>query len=76
MLMMCCVVWTPLALPTLKIVQKQMRSGAVIVADNTISSAAGYRELFEYIHESEEFRTLTVPYSNGLEMIVYKPSSS
>jgi predicted O-methyltransferase YrrM len=68
-------VWTPLALPTLKIVQKSMRPGAVIVADNTISSATGYKELLDYVEGSRDFRSVTLPYSNGLEVIVYKPET-
>ncbi|KAH8690489.1 O-methyltransferase [Talaromyces proteolyticus] len=67
-------IWTPLALPTLKVVQPRLRPGAVIVADNTISSAVGYKEFFDYVKDPEgPFRTLTLPYSGGLELVTYMP---
>lgn len=68
------VVWTPMALPTLKLVQPKLRYGAVVVADNTLSSAEGYKELLEYVRAPESgFSTLTLPYKGGLEMSVYLP---
>ncbi|KIW07678.1 uncharacterized protein PV09_01618 [Verruconis gallopava] len=67
-------IWTPLALPTLKLVQSHMRPGTVIVADNTISAAAGYKEFLSYVRDPNgPFRNLTAPYTNGLEVIVYRP---
>jgi hypothetical protein len=45
------------------------------VADNTISSAKGYKELLDYVEGSGDFRSVTLPYSNGLEVIVYKPET-
>ncbi|TXT13323.1 hypothetical protein VHUM_00690 [Vanrija humicola] len=67
-------IWTPMALPTLKLVQPHFRPGAVIVADNPITSAKGYAELWEYIRApGSGFTSLNVPYSNGLEMVVYYP---
>ncbi|KAI9760960.1 MAG: hypothetical protein M4579_001336 [Chaenotheca gracillima] len=62
-------IWTPLALPTLKLVQPKMRAGAVVIIDNTISSAAGYKELLKYLRDPESgFKNLTLPFSNGLEI--------
>ncbi|EAW08933.1 O-methyltransferase [Aspergillus clavatus NRRL 1] len=67
-------IWTPMALPTLKLVQPRLRPGAVIVADNTASSAAGYEEFLEYVRApGSGFSCLTLPYKGGLEMIVYSP---
>jgi len=67
-------VWPPFALPTLKIVQSHLRPGAVIVVDNTISAAKGYAELLSYVRDPEgPFTTITIPYKDGLELIVYKP---
>ncbi|KAF1817021.1 putative O-methyltransferase [Eremomyces bilateralis CBS 781.70] len=67
-------IWTPLVLPTLKTVQSCLTPGAVIVADNTISSAAGYADFLSYVRDpAGPFRNLTLPYTNGLEVIVYRP---
>lgn len=64
-----------MALPTLKLVQPHLRYGAVIFADNTIGSAAGYKELLEYMRAPDSgFSNLTVPYHKGFEMSVYLPS--
>ncbi|KAF7178908.1 hypothetical protein CNMCM7691_007732 [Aspergillus felis] len=67
-------IWTPMALPTLKLVQPKLRYGAVVVADNTVSSAEGYKEFLEYVRApGSGFSTLTLPYKGGLEMSVYLP---
>ncbi|KAF4196865.1 hypothetical protein CNMCM8694_004125 [Aspergillus lentulus] len=67
-------IWTPMALPTLKLVQPKLRYGAVVVADNTLSSAEGYKDLLEYVRApGSGFSTLTLPYKGGLEMSVYLP---
>lgn len=66
-------VWTPLALPALKLVQPYLRPGAVIMADNTVKSAANYGELFAYVDALDSpFRRVTLPYEGGLDMIVYQ----
>lgn len=68
------VVWTPMALPTLKLVQPKLRYGAVVVSDNTLSAAEGYKDLLEYLRvPGSGFSTLTLPYKGGLEMSVYLP---
>lgn len=62
-----------MALPALQLAQPYMRPGALIIADNTVSSAEGYREFFEYVDkEGSPFRRITLPYKGGLEMITYK----
>lgn len=70
------IVWSALALPTLKTVLPRLRYGAVVLTDNTISSAKGYADLLEFLRDSENgFRNLTLPFSNGFEMSVYLPKS-
>ena len=70
------IVWTPLALPTLKVVQPHLKHGAVIITDNTVSAASGYEELLNYLRDPNgSFRTLTLPFSNGLELSVFQPRS-
>lgn len=67
-------VWTPMALPTLKLIQPKMRHGAVVLADNTAKNPTSYKELLEYLRAPESrFSNLTLPYTNGLEMSVYLP---
>lgn len=69
-----CVVWSALALPTLRIVQPHLRHGAVVLTDNTISGADGYRDLLAYLREpAHGFRNMTLPFENGFEMSVYLP---
>ncbi|XHF96460.1 hypothetical protein AWENTII_000096 [Aspergillus wentii] len=67
-------IWTPMALPTLKLIQPRMRHGAVVIADNTIKGARGYEDLLNYLRAPDSgFTNLTLPYTNGLEMSVYLP---
>ncbi|CAG8178100.1 hypothetical protein PENNAL_c0051G10823 [Penicillium nalgiovense] len=66
-------IWTPLALPALKLVQPHLRPGAVVIADNTIMAADRYQELFAYVDaEGSGFRRVTMPYKGGMDMIVYQ----
>jgi len=75
MLLTCRAVWTPLALPTLKIIQPRLKRGAVVLADNTSWSSL-YGEFLGYIHDpANGFKTTTLPFSGGLEMAVYLPES-
>ncbi|KAL6240362.1 hypothetical protein RBB50_012732 [Rhinocladiella similis] len=67
-------VWTPLALPTLKLVQPRLKHGAVVITDNVGIAKLLYRDFLEYIRDPENgFRSLTLPYSGGLELSVYLP---
>lgn len=67
-------IWATLALPVLKLVQPRMRRGAVVIVDNTISSASRYKDLLEYLRAPDSgFTNLTLPYTKGLEMSVYMP---
>ncbi|KAF2135671.1 uncharacterized protein K452DRAFT_238932 [Aplosporella prunicola CBS 121167] len=67
-------IWSPLALPTLKLVQPNMKPGAVVVTDNTVVSAEGYKELLEYLYTpNSPFTNVTLPYTGGLMMSVYYP---
>ncbi|KAJ9144097.1 O-methyltransferase [Pleurostoma richardsiae] len=67
-------IWTPMALPTLKLVQPRMRKGAVVITDNTVSSAKSYKEFLTHIRDPNSgFINLTLPYKGGLEMSVYLP---
>lgn len=68
-------VWTPLALPTLQILQPRLSRGAVIITDNTSIAKPLYKEFLSYIHNPENgFKTMTLPFGGGLEMTVYLPT--
>ncbi|ODM14655.1 hypothetical protein SI65_09844 [Aspergillus cristatus] len=70
-------IWAPLALPVLKLVQPAMRSGAVVITDNTSGASARYKDLLGYLRAPDSgFRNLTLPYSKGLEMSVYLPNQT
>ncbi|EAQ88796.1 hypothetical protein CHGG_05415 [Chaetomium globosum CBS 148.51] len=67
-------IWTPMALPTLKIVQPRLKKGAIVLADNTKMARALYGEYLDYIYDpANGFKTTEVPYSGGLQMSVYLP---
>ncbi|KAH6627463.1 hypothetical protein F5144DRAFT_513939 [Chaetomium tenue] len=67
-------IWTPMALPTLKIVQPRLKKGAIVLADNTTMVRSLYGEYLDYIHDpANGFKTTEVPYSGGLQMSVYLP---
>ncbi|KAL6691607.1 S-adenosyl-L-methionine-dependent methyltransferase [Trichoderma pleuroticola] len=64
-------IWAPVALPALKMLEPKLRSGAVVIIDNSISSATRYKELLGYLRSpTNGYTNLTLPYSNGLELCV------
>jgi predicted O-methyltransferase YrrM len=64
-------VWSPVALPALKLLEPRMRSGAVVIIDNTIGSAKGYADLLAHLRSPNSgYTSITLPYSKGLEMCV------
>ncbi|CAK7207426.1 hypothetical protein SEUCBS139899_010236 [Sporothrix eucalyptigena] len=69
-------IWTPMALPTLKVVQPKLRRGAVILTDNTQSAAKSYRELLTYLRDpANGFVNVVLPYKGGFEMSIYQPAN-
>ncbi|OAA57578.1 O-methyltransferase, family 3 [Niveomyces insectorum RCEF 264] len=69
-------IWTPMALPTLKLVQPNMRRGAVVITDNTEKAVKGYADLLSYLRGPESgFVSANVPFTGGLEMSVYLPQA-
>ncbi|KAI2621186.1 S-adenosyl-L-methionine-dependent methyltransferase [Hypoxylon sp. NC1633] len=65
-------IWTPLALPTLVLVRPRLKIGAMVVADNTVVAADGYKELTSYLGDpANGFKMTTAPYSGGLLIAVY-----
>ncbi|KAJ3957394.1 hypothetical protein N0V92_006048 [Colletotrichum tropicale] len=65
-------IWSALALPTLKVIKTRLKPGALIVADNVVSSKDGYADLIAYLDDPRNrFKTTTAPYSGGLLVAVY-----
>lgn len=74
---MCVSVWSALSLPTLKTVLPSLRHGAVVLTDNTISGADGYKDLLAYMRDPQnDFQNMTLPFTNGFEMSVYLPKTA
>ncbi|KAH7030558.1 S-adenosyl-L-methionine-dependent methyltransferase [Microdochium trichocladiopsis] len=65
-------IWTPLALPTLKLLQPRLKHGAVVITDNVGVAKFLYRDFLAYVRNSENgFRTLKLPFKGGLECSVF-----
>ncbi len=62
-------IWIPMVIPAIELVAPRMRTGAVVVADNTAQVFNDYGPYFEYL-AAHGFRTLTLPFEGGLEMSV------
>ena len=59
------------ARPALELVSPHLRSGAIVVCDNTAAAANAYRDYFEFVHDPRNrFRTMTVPFEGGFELTV------
>ena len=62
-------VWTEMVLPALKLIAPQLRSGAIIVCDNTEQFRSNYADYFAFVADPKNrLRTTTLPYPNGLEL--------
>lgn len=65
-------VWTPLALPALSRVHRNLRVGALVVVDNFVLAAKGYTELQAFLDDpANGFKVTTAPYEGGLLIAVY-----
>ncbi|KAI2643452.1 O-methyltransferase [Xylaria nigripes] len=65
-------IWTPMVVPTLRLIEHRLRKGAVIVADNVVSSAFGYAEFRDYTGARPGvYRSLVLPYAGGLGFTVF-----
>jgi predicted O-methyltransferase YrrM len=42
-------IWTPMARPALELVAPHLRTGAIVVCDNTADARNDYRDYFEFI---------------------------
>jgi predicted O-methyltransferase YrrM len=59
------------ARPALELVSPSLRTGAIVVCDNTTVDRDEYRDYFEFVNEPKNrFRTMTVPFKGGFELTV------
>jgi predicted O-methyltransferase YrrM len=59
------------AQPALELVSPHLRTGAVVICDNTSVDRIEYDDYFAFINDpANRFRTLTLPFECGLEMTV------
>ena len=64
-------IWTPMARPALELVAPHLRTGAIVVCDNTADTRNDYRDYFEFIRApGNGFRTMTLPFDGGFEFSV------
>lgn len=64
-------IWTEMVVPALKRIGPHLRPGAVIVADNTVSSRRGYGAFFDWLADPRNGMShATLPFDGGLEMCV------
>lgn len=64
-------IWTPMARPVIELVAPRMRTGAVVVTDNTRRRRAEYADLFAFLGDpANGFSTMTLPFDGGLELSV------
>ncbi|CAO1615869.1 unnamed protein product [Sympodiomycopsis kandeliae] len=65
-------IWAALSLPALKLLRPHLRSGAIIVIDNTVKASEKYKDLLQYIDDDSSFSRLRLPYSGGLDLVRYE----
>jgi predicted O-methyltransferase YrrM len=64
-------IWTPVALPALRLVLPRLRPGAAVVCDNTGQFREAYREYLDFVHDpASGLRSMTLPFEGGLELSV------
>ncbi len=62
-------IWITMARPALELVTPHLRSGAIVIADNTAQYRSAYADYFAFL-DSHGFRTMTLPFAGGLELSV------
>ncbi|KAH6884385.1 S-adenosyl-L-methionine-dependent methyltransferase [Thelonectria olida] len=65
-------IWTPLALPALSLVHSRLKVGAMVVVDNYVAAAEGYKDLRAFLDDPKNgFKVTTAPYPGGVCIAVY-----
>jgi predicted O-methyltransferase YrrM len=64
-------IWVEMARPALERVSPHLRTGAIVIADNTTSVRQPYQAYFDFIADPKNgLQTQTLPFEGGLEMTV------
>ncbi|KAL0937032.1 O-methyltransferase [Colletotrichum truncatum] len=65
-------IWSVLAMPALAAVKPHLKPGALVVADNIVSSSAGYKDFIAHLSDPRNgFKSTTAPYPGGLHIAIY-----
>jgi predicted O-methyltransferase YrrM len=68
-------IWIAMARPALQLVAPHLRSGAIVVCDNTEVHRDSYADYFAFLNDpSNGFRTMTLPFKGGFEFSVFRGS--
>jgi predicted O-methyltransferase YrrM len=68
-------IWIAMARPALELVAPHLRTGAVVICDNTELHRGDYADYFAFLNDSANgFQTMTLPFRGGLEMSVRRQS--
>jgi predicted O-methyltransferase YrrM len=69
-------IWIRMARPALELVAPHLRSGAIVITDNTRTFRDAYADYFSVINDpANSFHSMTLPFEGGLEMSVHCPRS-
>ena len=64
-------IWIGMARIALELVAPRLRAGACVVCDNTELYRSEYADYFDFLNDPRQrFRTMTLPFSGGLELSV------
>jgi len=64
-------IWISMSRPALELVAPHLRTGAMVVTDNTGMHRSDYADFFAFINDpANGFRTMTLPFDGGLELSV------
>ena len=64
-------IWTPMARPALELVAPRLRTGGVVICDNTQQFRDAYQDYFAFVHDPRNgLQTMTLPFEGGLEFTV------
>lgn len=64
-------IWITMARPALELITPHLKSGAIVVCDNTEQYRNEYADYFAFLkNPANGFRTMTLPFDGGLELSV------
>jgi predicted O-methyltransferase YrrM len=64
-------IWEEMARPALELLAPRLHPGSIIICDNTKEHRKGYERYFKFIaNPAHRLRTMTLPFSGGLELTV------